>query len=85
MRHDLIEMAFPRSMIERKVEGREQTINEHLVKLAAFDVPEQLRASWRNRPQASGFSGCTSTEGTVQSYFREGLVCVALSRAIRRQ
>jgi hypothetical protein len=43
----LSDMAFERKIAEQKVRGREETINEHLVKLLAFDAGEALRASWR--------------------------------------
>jgi hypothetical protein len=43
----LLEVAFPRSLIALKVRGAEQTINEHLVKLMAFEVEPALRESWK--------------------------------------
>ncbi len=43
----LSDMAFERKIAEQKVRGREETINEHLVKLLAFDADEDLRASWK--------------------------------------
>jgi hypothetical protein len=47
--HDEVrfEMAFPRAIVAQKARGREETINEHLVKLLAFDVPQRTRAVWR--------------------------------------
>lgn len=46
--HDKVrfEMAFPRTIVARKARGREETINEHLVKLLAF-VPQRTRSVWR--------------------------------------
>ncbi|MGU3663572.1 hypothetical protein ACLBX9_05215 [Methylobacterium sp. A49B] len=41
------EMAFPRAIVAQKARGREETINEHLVKLLAFDVAPETRAVWR--------------------------------------
>ena len=41
------EMAFPRAIVAQKARGREETINEHLAELPAFDVPEETRAVWR--------------------------------------
>ena len=41
------EMAFARALAEQKVRGHEETTNEHLVKLLAFDVPEPTRAIWK--------------------------------------
>ena len=41
------EMAFPRAIVAQKARGREETINEHLVKLLAFEVPAETRAVWR--------------------------------------
>ncbi|MCJ2093755.1 hypothetical protein MKK67_14830 [Methylobacterium sp. J-072] len=41
------EMAFPRAIVAQKARGREETINEHLVKLLAFDVAAETRAVWR--------------------------------------
>jgi hypothetical protein len=43
----LSDMAFERKIAEQKVRGREETINEYLVKLLAFDADEDLRASWK--------------------------------------
>lgn len=40
------EMVFPRAIVAQKARGREETINEHLVKLLAFVAPE-TRAVWR--------------------------------------
>jgi hypothetical protein len=46
--HDFrFEMAFPRAIVAQKARGREETINEHLVKLLAFDVAPETRAVWR--------------------------------------
>ncbi|MDO9707402.1 hypothetical protein [Paracraurococcus lichenis] len=46
--HEVLpEMAFTRAVAEQKIRGREETINEHLVKLLAFDVPPELRESWK--------------------------------------
>lgn len=42
----VFEMAFERKIAEQKARGREETINEHLAKLLAFDAPPELRASW---------------------------------------
>jgi hypothetical protein len=41
------EMAFERKVAEQKARGREETINEHLAKLLAFDAPPLLRESWK--------------------------------------
>ena len=41
------EMAFPRAIVAQKARGREETINEHLVKLLAFDVAPETQAVWR--------------------------------------
>lgn len=41
------EMAFDRKIAEQKVRGKEETINEHLVKLLAFDVGAETRAVWK--------------------------------------
>ncbi|MCJ2068267.1 hypothetical protein MKK75_05500 [Methylobacterium sp. J-030] len=41
------EMDFPRAIVAQKARGREETINEHLVKLLAFDVASETRAVWR--------------------------------------
>jgi hypothetical protein len=41
------EMAFERKVAEQKARGREETINEHLAKLLAFDAPPALRDSWK--------------------------------------
>jgi hypothetical protein len=41
------EMAFDRKIAEQKVRGKEETVNEHLVKLLAFDVGEETRAIWK--------------------------------------
>ncbi|MDP4022799.1 hypothetical protein Q8W71_09215 [Methylobacterium sp. NEAU 140] len=46
-RREAFEMAFPRALVAQKARGREETVNEHLVKLLAFDVPEATRAVWR--------------------------------------
>jgi hypothetical protein len=40
-------MAFDRRIAEQKVRGKEETINEHLVELLAFDVGEETRAVWK--------------------------------------
>lgn len=40
-------MIFPRDIAQLKILGREQTLNEHLVNLLAFDVEPRLRASWK--------------------------------------
>jgi hypothetical protein len=40
-------VAFERKLAELKVRGREETINEHLAKLLAFDVLPDLRESWK--------------------------------------
>jgi hypothetical protein len=42
-----LEMAFPRAIVAQKARAREETIIEHLVKLLAFDVPEETRGVWR--------------------------------------
>ena len=41
------EMAFPRAIVAQKARGREETLNEHLVKLLAFDVAAEKRTVWR--------------------------------------
>ncbi len=41
------EMALEREVAEQKARGREETINERLAKLLAFDAPPALRASWK--------------------------------------
>jgi hypothetical protein len=43
----LHEIAFERKLVEQKARGREETVNEHLAKLLAFEVPPELRASWK--------------------------------------
>jgi hypothetical protein len=43
----LLEMAFDRRIAEQKIRGAEQTINEHLVKLLAFDGDDTLRQGWK--------------------------------------
>lgn len=43
----LFEMPFERKVAEQKVRGREETVNEHLVKLLAFEAPPTLRAAWK--------------------------------------
>lgn len=47
--HDEVrfEMAFPRAIVAQKAREREETINKHLVKLLAFDVPQRTRSVWR--------------------------------------
>lgn len=41
------EMAFPRAIVAQKARGREETINEHLVRLLAFHVAPETWAVWR--------------------------------------
>lgn len=41
------EMSFTCALAEQKVRGREETINEHLVKLLAFEASSGLRDSWK--------------------------------------
>ncbi len=41
------EMAFTRPIAEQKFRAREETINEHLVKLLAFEVVETTQAVWK--------------------------------------
>ena len=43
----LLEMSFDRKIVEQKFRAREETINEHLVKLFAFDVEERTRIVWK--------------------------------------
>lgn len=43
----LLEMAFDRATVAAKVRAREETINEHLAKLLAFEATPQTRAFWR--------------------------------------
>jgi hypothetical protein len=43
----LFEMPFERKIAEQKVRGREETVNEQLVKLLAFAVSPELRAGWK--------------------------------------
>ena len=43
----LFEMPFERKIAEQKVRGREETVNEHLAKLLAFEAPPELRAGWK--------------------------------------
>ncbi len=50
--HAPIEMAFDRKIVEQKIRGREETINEHLVKLLAFDVPQSARDVWKKELRA---------------------------------
>jgi hypothetical protein len=40
-------LSFERKIVELKVLGREETINEHLAKLLAFEAPPELRESWK--------------------------------------
>lgn len=48
--HDVrFEMAFPCAIVAQKARGREETINEHLVKLLAFDVAPETQAVWRKK------------------------------------
>jgi protein CrcB len=43
----LFEMPFERKIAEQKVRGREETVNEHLAKLLAFEASPELRAGWK--------------------------------------
>jgi hypothetical protein len=45
--HPPFEMAFDRKIAEQKVRGKEETINEHLVKLLAFGVANATRDVWK--------------------------------------
>lgn len=45
--HEITDLAFPRQVAAAKARGREETINQHLIKLLAFDAPEATRALWR--------------------------------------
>lgn len=40
-------LSFERKIVELKARAREETINEHLAKLLAFEAPPELRASWK--------------------------------------
>src|SRR3954451_966403 len=40
-------LSFERKIVELKVLGREETINEHLAKLLAFQAHPELRESWK--------------------------------------
>ena len=41
------EMAFPRAIVAQEARGREETVNEHLVKLLAFEVAPETWVVWR--------------------------------------
>jgi hypothetical protein len=43
----LIEMAFPKAVVEAKVRAKEEPINLHLIKLLAFDVTDTTKVYWR--------------------------------------
>ncbi len=43
----LLEMAFPKKVVEGKIRAKEETINLHLIKLLAFDVAESTKVFWR--------------------------------------
>ena len=40
-------LSFERKLVELKVLGREETINEHLAKLLAFEAPPEVREPWK--------------------------------------
>jgi hypothetical protein len=40
-------LSFERKIVELKARAREETINERVAKLLAFDAPPELRASWK--------------------------------------
>jgi hypothetical protein len=42
-----VTLSFERKLVELKVLGREETINEHLAKLLAFEAPPEVRESWK--------------------------------------
>jgi hypothetical protein len=56
VRVPLFEMAFDRPVAEAKIRGREETINEHLIKLLAFEVPDPTREYWRKELQTKHFN-----------------------------
>ena len=45
--HETRVMAFPRKMVEQIILGRSNPLNRHLVKLAGFDFPPELRRHFR--------------------------------------
>jgi hypothetical protein len=40
-------MAFPKKLVEHTILGLSDPLNEHLVKLAGFDFPDELRSHFR--------------------------------------
>ena len=84
----LFEMPFERKIAEQKVRGREETVNEHLVKLLAFEAPPELRAGWKRellRKHLSYFASLRLKTKAQLGIQRQGLVGLALHRAVRRQ
>src|SRR2546430_158846 len=52
--HPPFEMAFDRKIAEQKVRGKEETINEHLVKLLAFDAATATREAGKKELRTHG-------------------------------
>jgi hypothetical protein len=44
---DILTMSYPRRYIEQIITGLEDPINEHLIKLVAFDFPPETRQHFR--------------------------------------
>jgi hypothetical protein len=49
---ETLEMAYPRKYAEQIIIGLEDPLNQHLVKLVAFDFPPELRRHFRHEVKA---------------------------------
>jgi hypothetical protein len=72
---EMLEMAYPRQVAREILIGAAEPINQHLIKLAGFPFPEELRQhfrkelrSWLNRIQRLRLKPDTRT-GSFKFYF----------------